>query len=139
MLTLSLTGRIYLYSRPADMRKGINGLVGLVREVLQRDPNGGDAFVFINRRRDRLKVLQFDGQGFWLHYRVLEERTFERCPSETNADSVNMDLAQLAMLLSGISLAASTRRRNRYSLPRPPDQEALEALHTGNRPGVARN
>lgn len=117
MLTLSVTGKIYLYTQPADMRKGIQGLAGLVREVLQRDPNGGDAFVFINRRRDRLKVLHFDGQGLWPYYRVLEEGTLERWPPDTDAEAVTMDLVQLGMLLSGISLAVSTHRRKRYRLP----------------------
>ena len=71
MLNLSSDLKIYAYTRPTDMRKGFNGLSGIVRSEFQSDPTDGSLFVFINRRRDRMKLLHFDGGGYWLYYRLL--------------------------------------------------------------------
>ena len=70
--------RIYAYTQPTDMRKGINGLSGIVREHLDCDPTNGSLFLFVNRSRDRMKLLHFADGGFWLYYRVLEAGTFEK-------------------------------------------------------------
>ena len=119
MLTLGSDLKIYVYARPADMRRGINGLSGIVREAFAADPTDGSLFVFINRRRDRLKMLWFDSGGFWLYYRVLEAGTFEPlAAAESDATVIRMDTTELAMLLAGVSLVASKRRRKRFSLHR---------------------
>lgn len=112
-----LTGstKIYVYTPAADMRKGVHGLSGLVRSEFATDPTDGSMFVFINRRRDRLKILHFDGGGFWLHYRLLEAGTFEEVKGLHDSTCLVIDGTQLAMLLSGVSLTASHRRRKRYS------------------------
>jgi len=115
MLTLSGRLKIYVYARPTDMRKGVNGLSGIVRSQFAADPTDGSLFVFINRRRDRLKMLYFDGGGFWLYYRLLEAGTFEELSVTGDAAAIEMDATQLAMLLAGVSLVASKRRRKRYS------------------------
>ncbi len=109
----SQTG-IHVYTPVADMRKGINGLSGIVREEFQSDPTDGSLFVFINRRRDRMKLLYFEGGGFWLYYRVLEAGTFEELKSEAGSAGLQIDATQLSMLLAGVSLNASGRRRKRY-------------------------
>ena len=77
MLNLASGIKIYVYTPVADMRKGINGLSGIVRDEFQSDPADGSLFVFINRRRDRMKLLHFEADGFWMYYRVLEAGTFE--------------------------------------------------------------
>ena len=77
MLTLTAQGKIHVYTSVADMRKGIHGLSGIVRGEFAADPTDGSLFIFINRRRDRMKMLYFDGGGFWLYYRLLEAGTFE--------------------------------------------------------------
>ncbi len=64
MLNFSDNIRIYAYTRPTDMRKGFNGLSGIVREDFQADPTDGSLFVFVNRRRDRMKLLHFTGPCF---------------------------------------------------------------------------
>jgi transposase len=114
MLAISSTSRIYLYTPAADMRKGIDGLSGMVRSELGADPTDGSLFVFVNRRRDRMKILRFDDGGFWLYYRVLEAGTFESVPSPESASRLTIDATQLAMLLSGVSLIGSSQRRKRY-------------------------
>ena len=118
MLTFATGLKIYVYAKSCDMRKGINGLSGLVRDAFAADPTDGSLFVFINRRRDRLKMLQFDGGGFWLYYRVLEAGTFETLSAEGGAPVIEMDATQIAMLLAGVSLATSKRRRKRFSTSR---------------------
>ena len=97
------------------MRKGIDGLSGIVRSELSADPADGSLFVFINRRRDRLKMLYFDGAGYWLYYRVLEAGTFEPLQAAGQSRCITLDATQLTMLLSGVSLVAAQQRRKRYS------------------------
>ena len=118
MLNLSSVVKIYVYLPPTDMRKGFNGLSGIVRSQFEADPTDGSLFVFINRRRDRLKLLHFDGGGFWLYYRLLEAGTFEELTAAGDSRQLQIDATQLAMLLAGVSLVASHRRRKRYSTRR---------------------
>jgi hypothetical protein len=115
MLSLTTVTKIYVYTPVADMRRGIDGLSGLVRSELGTDPTNGSLFAFINRRRDRMKILHFDGGGFWLYYRVLEAGTFEEVQGPDASRCLVIDGTQLSMLLSGVSLIASRRRRKRYS------------------------
>jgi transposase len=113
MLSIPPTVPIFLYTRPTDMRKGFDGLSGMVRSEFKADPQDGSLFLFINRRRDRLKILHWeDGSGYWLYYKLLQAGTFEVMASEDSC-TTRIDSAQLAMLLSGVSLVG-TRRRKRY-------------------------
>ena len=116
MLNLSPDLKIFVYTRPTDMRKGFDGLSGIVRSQFEADPTDGSLFIFINRRRDRMKVLHFDGGGFWLYYRLLEAGTFEELQATDDSCRLQIDATQLAMLLSGVSLVAAKRRRKRYSV-----------------------
>lgn len=123
MLNLTTQSKIYVYTLAADMRKGIDGLSGIVRGEFAADPTDGSLFVFINRRRDRMKILHFDGGGFWLYYRLLEAGTFEDVKNPGSSSCLTIDATQLSMLLSGVSLVASDRRRKRYS-PRNQTEQA---------------
>jgi len=115
MLNLGGSGKIFLCTAAIDMRKGIDGLSGIVRGEFHSDPTDGSLFVFINRRRDRLKILQFESGGFWLYYRVLEAGSFEELTPSDPTKPLTIDATQLAMLLAGVSLAGSARRRKRYA------------------------
>ena len=115
MLNLTASSRIYVYTSVTDMRKGVHGLSGIVRGEFTADPTDGSLFVFVNRRRDRLKILQFDGGGFWLYYRLLEAGTFEELRNPGKSSYLTIDATELSMLLSGVSLVASRRRRKRFS------------------------
>lgn len=112
MLNIPSTVPIFLHTRPTDMRKGFDGLSGIVREAFGADPLDGSLFLFVNRRRDRLKILHFDGSGFWLYYKRLEAGTFELLACDDPC--VEIDGTQLAMLLGGVSLASAEKRRKRY-------------------------
>jgi transposase len=111
MLSVPSTVSIFLCTQPTDMRKGFDGLSGIVRGAFGADPLDGSLYIFINRRRDRIKFLHFDGSGYWLHYKLLEAGTFEVIASQEAC--LQIDSTQLAMLLGGVSLAG-VRRRKRY-------------------------
>lgn len=117
MLTIGSQSRIFVCTSAVDMRKGINGLSGLIRTEFESDPLDGSLFVFINRRRDRMKILHFADGGFWLFYRVLEAGTFEMLRNLQGGTHRVIDATELSMLLSGVSLSAASRRRTRYGKP----------------------
>jgi transposase len=112
MIMLPPTVRAFLCTRPTDMRKGFDGLSGLVRACFGQDLLSGHLFLFVNRRGDRLKILYFDRDGLALWYKRLEAGTFQM-PATTGADGIELKPAQLAMILSGIDLE-SARQRKRY-------------------------
>jgi transposase len=114
MLSISAGTRIFLAAGPTDMRKGFDGLQGLVSGTLQRDPLSGHLFLFINRRRDKLKVLYWDGDGLAIWYRRLEEGTFQVPKLDGDQTSLEIRSEELTMLLRGIDLT-SVRRRKRYA------------------------
>jgi transposase len=104
--------RVFLCTRPTDMRKSFDGLTGLVQECFGQDPLTGHLFLFINRRRDRIKILYFDRDGLAIWYKRLESGSFEM-PRTAEGDGVELRPAQLAMILSGIDMR-SARQRKRY-------------------------
>jgi len=110
MLTLSPAVRIYIATGATDLRRSIDGLSALVRERLTLDPLSGHLFLFRNRRGDRLKVLAWDRSGFLVLYKRLERGTFA-WPTEDGSGSVEMRSADLALLLSGVDIARTRRRR----------------------------
>ena len=110
MLTLSPAVRIYVAVGSTDLRRSIDGLAALVREPFAHDPLSGHLFLFRNRRGDRLKVLAWDRSGFWILYKRLERGTFA-WPDEDAAGVVEMRSADLALLLAGVDLSQTRRRR----------------------------
>ncbi|MHB1557465.1 MAG: IS66 family insertion sequence element accessory protein TnpB [Isosphaeraceae bacterium] len=120
MFGLSAAVRVYVATAPADMRKSFDGLFALA-SGLDLDPLSGHLFVFINKRRDRIKILYWDRDGLAVWAKRLEKGTF-RIP-DARADRVEMSAADLAALLAGIDLN-SARRRPRYSRPTTPLQNS---------------
>lgn len=114
MLSLPASVRVYLSTAPADLRKGFDGLSALVQEVFGRDPLDGHLFLFLNRRGDRLKILYWDRDGLALWYKRLEAGTFQAPAGGGDVRGLELDAAQLAMLLGGIDVR-SARRRKRYA------------------------
>lgn len=113
MLHLSTSCRYFYYNGPTDMRKGAYSLCGLVRGEMNQDIFSGDVFIFISRRGNKIKLLQWDGDGFALYEKGLERGTFERPISEHNGH-FNMTSYQLQYILSGVVLK-SIRYKKRYS------------------------
>lgn len=116
MLSVPGTVKIFLCLAPTDMRKSIDGLAGLASNVLRQDPLSGQLFVFLGKRRDRVKLLYFDGDGYALWYKRLEAGTFRLPAAAADQTSLTLSPADLALLLSGVDLA-SVRRGKRYQRP----------------------
>jgi len=109
MIGSTAATRVFIAAGNTDMRKSFNGLYSLVSSKLSQDPLSGHLFVFCNRRRDRIKVLYWDGSGLWICAKRLEKGTFH-WPRE-GGGAVEMTQAQLNLLLGGLDLK-QTRRRN---------------------------
>lgn len=109
--------RIHLYAKNVDMRKSFDGLHAIIQSEFQRDVRLGDLFLFLNRRRDRLKLMYWDRDGLAIWMKRLERGTFQRPLPSPGATHVEMDATDLTLLLSGIELT-SVKRRERYSLDR---------------------
>jgi len=103
--------KIFVCVDAVDMRKGFDGLYGLVRDRLGQDPQSGHLFLFTNRSRTRLKALVWDGSGLWLCAKRLERGRFG-WPSAKGAPSVTMRAEELAMLVNGMDLAQARPRKN---------------------------
>ena len=112
MLPINGAARIYLYSRPCDMRKSFDGLCGLIRSELGADPLSGSLFVFCNRRRTMVKVLYWHGDGLAIWYKRLEEGTFT-VPVVHGPGGI-IDRRQLSMLLEGV-VPKKIGKRYRFS------------------------
>ena len=116
MLPFSNGRQYYLYRHPTDMRKSFNGLSGLVRSELGRNPLLGDVFIFLNRRRNKVKMLVWDRTGYVIFYKSLEQGTFELPRFDPSAKTYALKWEELLLILEGVELQ-SVRRRKRYTLP----------------------
>lgn len=105
------TARYYLYREPADMRKSFDGLCGLVSGRLGQNPMSGDVFIFLNKQRNRVKLLRWEPGGFVLFFKRLERGTFELPKLQNPVLSQVLDYGELAMIITGISMKNASRRR----------------------------
>ena len=107
---MNLAGkRVYLACGRTDMRKSINGLAQIVEQSFGLDLFGGALFAFCNRNRDRIKILEWDGDGFWLHFKRLEKGHF-RWPAEGDEPTLALTSEELAILLGGARIERKLRR-----------------------------
>ena len=111
MFGLGPATKIYVAAEAVDMRKGFEGLYGLVRDHLGQDPLSGHLFLFTNRTRTRLKALVWDGSGLWVCAKRLERGRFA-WPAGDGTRSVTMRPEELAMLLNGLDLSQARPRKN---------------------------
>ncbi len=111
MFGLGPATKIYIAVEGVDMRKGFDGLFGLVRDRLGQDPLSGHLFLFSNRSRSRLKVLVWDGSGLWVCAKRLEKGRF-RWPTAQGEHSLVMRSGELTMLINGLDIAEARPRKN---------------------------
>ena len=111
MLSFSGSLKVFVAVEPCDLRKGFNGLHGLVTEKLKEDPRHGSLFVFSNRRHTRIKILCWDGTGLWVLTKRLEKGTFS-WPKHLDPGVTKMNLTPqaLAMLTDGVDLRGGKLR-----------------------------
>jgi transposase len=112
--------RVFLCTKPTDMRKGFDGLFGMVCEFLGQDPLSGHLFLFLNRRRDRVKILFWERDGLVIWYKRLEAGTFQKLDPAASVDrktgqaGLELSATDLALLLNGIDVTTAQRRK-RYA------------------------
>lgn len=109
MLSLSSSARYFLYQQPVDMRCGIYSLAGLVQSYLKLDPLSGDVFIFIGKRGNQIRLLQWDRDGYALYSKRLESGTFERPKDKKTV----VTSRELMLILQGVKLT-SAQFRKRY-------------------------
>lgn len=112
---ISGNARLFLYCMPTDMRKGFDGLSGLVTNKLGQNPLSGDIFIFVNRTRTLVKILVWDQTGFAIWHKRLEQGTFEMPNIEKAQNSIEITRQKLMLILEGISLK-NIQTRKRFSL-----------------------
>ncbi len=115
MLAVNATTRVYLCMRDVDMRRSYDGLMAIVQAEFARDIRLGDYFMFVNKRRDRIKIMWWDRDGLAIFMKRLEAGTVQKPIITSDAKSLVIDQAQLAMLLTGIDVS-NIKRRKRYAV-----------------------
>lgn len=130
MLSFPASVRIFAATVPIDFRKSHDGLYAIVRHQFDNDPFDGSVFVFFNRRADRVKILVWDRNGFWLFYKRLEKGTF-RAIDRRGGARVEITRAELSMILEGIDLEKGRFRRHFV------EGVAISRRHVDGRPTAA--
>lgn len=115
MLAVSALARVYLYMHAVDMRRSFDGLMAIVEAEFARDIRLGDYFMFVNKRRDRIKIIWWDRDGLAIFMKRLEAGTVQKPAAGSDAKSLVIDHAQLSMLLTGIDVS-NVKRRKRYEV-----------------------
>ena len=100
---------VYICCGPTDMRKQINGLMVIVKDNFSLDPFDEALFVFCNRNRDRIKILEWDGDGFWLYFKRLERGRF-RWPAQGDTETLKLTSKELSFLIEGAKLEKKLKR-----------------------------
>lgn len=113
MLNVSAHVRIFIVLGATDLRKGFDGLMRLVSDVVKQDALSGHLFVFVNRRKDRVKLMYWDRDGLCIWYKRLETGTFQMPRANDKQRSLELEPAQLSMILGGLDIR-SARKRKRY-------------------------
>lgn len=114
MFSLTTSFQYYLYREPTDMRKSFDGLSGLVQGQLERNPTSGEVFIFVNRRRNKVKLLRWEQGGFILYYKRLEAGTFDLPRFTRDAVSCQMSWPMLMLMIEGISIEKSKQKRRYF-------------------------
>lgn len=115
MIGLTSHHHYYLYADVCDMRKGFDGLSGIVTTEMLRSPMDGSVYIFINRRKDRMKLLVWESGGFMLYYKRLEQGQFE-LPKQIGDKKLRLEWETLVLMLTGISLLQKGRRKRLRSV-----------------------
>lgn len=121
MLGLGAATRIYVATGATDMRLSFDGLYALVEGQLQQDPRTGHLFLFANKRRDRMKIIFFDGSSLWVCARRMEQGRLHWPSSEEGRMQLSRE--EFALLIGGIDLSA-TRKRKWYRRPQAEESDA---------------
>jgi len=109
MLLLTSKVQYYMCSTPIDIRKGFDGLYGLIQNHIKKDPLTGDIFIFINKNRTHIKMMYWDGDGFVIYYKRLEKGTYDL--PKTTDPSKELKREELLLILEGIRLEICKKKK----------------------------
>jgi transposase len=113
MFSLSSALSYFLYRNPVDIRNSFDGLSGLIQNELGRDPLSGEVFIFMNKRRNQVKLLRWEQGGFILYYKRLETGTFELPNQDSDSTTCSLQWSTLVLMIEGISMK-NIQKRKRY-------------------------
>ncbi len=126
MLSLPPSVRLFVATQPVDGRKGADSLMVIVRDIFGKDPLSGHLFVFFSMRRDRVRIVYWDRDGFAMWTKRLEHRRFTLSfAGAEKAELASMEAAELALVLEGIDLAGAKRRARWVPRTAPPSTPLL--------------
>jgi transposase len=129
MISIHASTRVFLCSQAIDMRLGFDGLSGLVKSYFSMNPTCGHLFVFFSRRRDRMKLLFWDEEGFVLYYKRLERGTFSWIDELDLDDAGEMDASDFAVILAGVNpVSAPVPKKEKKNNPVPPRVAPLQLV-----------
>ena len=111
MFSLGITQSYHFYIKPTDMRKSFDGLSGIIKTELNENPCSGKVYIFVNKRRDKVKLICWTGSGFLQYYKRLESGTLEVPEYDAGVKSLRLNYSQLVLLIDGISITNITRRK----------------------------
>lgn len=110
MLKDEFTGQVHIALGATDLRKSINGLAVIVKESFKLDPFSKKLFVFCNRKKDKIKILRWDNDGFWLYYKRLENNKF-RWPDGNSSESMSISEREFRWLLDGLEIVQNSAHK----------------------------
>jgi transposase len=116
MLHLNSFTHYYWYHGITDMRKGFDALCGIVQQHMQANVLNGGVYIFVNRKRNQIKLLTWEGDGLAIYYKRLEKGVYELPSISPDQTSASIDALQLQLILQGI-LLSSVKKKIRFSLP----------------------
>ncbi len=111
MLHLDASTKYFWFQGTADFRKGFYGLCGLVKEFMDAEIEGGGVFIFVNRRRNAIKLLKWEGDGLAIYHKRLEQGVFEEPKKSADGKQMIIDADQLSLILQGIRLSSVVRNK----------------------------
>ena len=117
MLTLNNATFYYWYNGATDMRKGFDALCGIVHEHMHANVLRGGVYIFVNRKRNQIKLFHWEGDGLSIYYKRLEKGVYELPSIAADNTCATIDMLQLQLILQGIVLN-SVRKKKRFSLPK---------------------
>lgn len=117
MLHINSACSYYWYNGVTDMRKGFDALCGIIQQHMHANVLQGGVYIFVNRKRNQIKLLHWEGDGLAIYYKRLEKGKYELPSIEPDSNCVRMDVLQLQLILQGIMLN-SIRKKKRFSLPK---------------------
>lgn len=117
MLHLNPSTSYYWYNGAADMRKGFDSLCGIIQQHMHSSVLQGGVYIFVNRKRNQIKLLAWEGDGLAIYYKRLEKGVYEIPSITPGSNCANIDSLQLQLILQGIVLG-SVKKKIRFSLPK---------------------